>query len=155
MMLDARQLTEARASVWASEASLQQTKAAVRAARAEYEFAENERQRAQRLFASKHVAKEQVDAAGTRETAARAALEHLGRLRAEVAAGGDSRRFAAGVSRLLRRLAQTLIPIGLYLLGVGTDWLLGMLANPERSRARAREWANLLVDLGAACIKAG
>ena len=66
-----------------------------------------------------------------------------------------TRIYAGHPQRLLRRLAQTLIPIGLYLLGVGTDWLLGMLANPERSRARARECANLLVDLGPAFIKAG
>lgn len=75
MMLDARQLTEAKASVWASEASVQQMKAAARAAQAEYDFAASEHERAQRLFERKHVAKEQVDAAALRTKAARAALE--------------------------------------------------------------------------------
>ncbi|MGB7563844.1 MAG: AarF/ABC1/UbiB kinase family protein [Prochlorococcaceae cyanobacterium] len=57
--------------------------------------------------------------------------------------------------RLLRRLWQTLVPIGLYLLGVGFDWSTGLLANAERARARARECAELLVQLGPAFIKAG
>ena len=74
-MLDARQLTEARAAVWASEAGLQQAKAAVRAAFAEFDFAASEHARARQLLAKKHVSQGQVDAAATREEAARAALE--------------------------------------------------------------------------------
>jgi HlyD family secretion protein len=75
VMLDARQLTEARAGIRAAEASAQQMKAAARASQAEHKFAGNEHDRLRRLLASKHVAKEQVDAAATRETAARAAFE--------------------------------------------------------------------------------
>ena len=74
-MLDARQLTEARAGIHAAEASAQQMKATARASQAEYKFAGSEHDRLRRLLASKHVAKEQVDAAATRETAARAAFE--------------------------------------------------------------------------------
>jgi HlyD family secretion protein len=75
VMLDARQLTEARAGVWASEASLQQTRAAARAAEAEYDLTKSEHERTRRLLASKHVSKEQVDVAATREKAAHAAFE--------------------------------------------------------------------------------
>jgi predicted unusual protein kinase regulating ubiquinone biosynthesis (AarF/ABC1/UbiB family) len=56
---------------------------------------------------------------------------------------------------LLRRLWQTLVPIGLLLFGLAGDWLLGLLNNPDRARSRARECAELLVDLGPAFIKAG
>ena len=63
------------AGIHAAEASAQQMKAAARASQAEYEFAVNEHHRLRRLLASKHVAKEQVDAAATRETATRAAFE--------------------------------------------------------------------------------
>ncbi|MFO0037837.1 MAG: ABC1 kinase family protein [Synechococcaceae cyanobacterium] len=66
-----------------------------------------------------------------------------------------TRLYAGHPERLLRRLRQTLIPIGLYLLGVGIDRLSGALANPERARARARECAELLAALGPAFIKAG
>jgi len=66
-----------------------------------------------------------------------------------------TRIYAGHPQRLLKRLWQTLVPIGLYLLGVGSDWLLGLLNNKERARERAREAANLLVDLGPAFIKAG
>ncbi|MEC8213781.1 MAG: AarF/ABC1/UbiB kinase family protein [Cyanobacteriota bacterium] len=66
-----------------------------------------------------------------------------------------TRIYAGHPQRLIRRLWQTLVPIGLFLLGVGFDWLLGLLRNPDRSRARARECAELLVDLGPAFIKAG
>ncbi len=59
-----------------------------------------------------------------RLAAARAALEHLRRLRAEVAAGGDSRRFAAGVSGLLRRLALIRFPREQVAGLAGRDWLL-------------------------------
>ena len=66
-----------------------------------------------------------------------------------------TRIYAGHPQRLLKRLWQTLVPIGLYLLGVGSDWLLGLLNNKDRTRVRAREAANLLVDLGPAFIKAG
>ena len=66
-----------------------------------------------------------------------------------------TRIYAGHPQRLLRRLWQTLVPIGLFLLGVGTDKVLGLLGDQKRARARAREFANLLVDLGPAFIKAG
>ncbi|MFN5698594.1 MAG: ABC1 kinase family protein [Cyanobacteriota bacterium] len=66
-----------------------------------------------------------------------------------------TRIYAGHPQRLLRRLWQTLIPIGLYLLGVAGDWLTGQLANQNRARNRARECAQLLTDLGPAFIKAG
>ena len=49
-----------------------------------------------------------------------------------------SRIYAGHPQRLARRLRQTLIPIGLFLLGVGSDKLTGQLKLPERARARAR-----------------
>ena len=65
-------------------------------------------------------------------------------------------RISAGhPQRLLKRLWQTLVPIGLLLFGLAGDWLLGLLNNPDRARSRARECAELLVDLGPAFIKAG
>ena len=66
-----------------------------------------------------------------------------------------TRLYAGHPQRLLRRLWQTLIPIGLYLLGVAGDWFTGQLANQNRARFRARECAQLLTDLGPAFIKAG
>ena len=66
-----------------------------------------------------------------------------------------TRIYAGHPQRLIRRLWQTLVPIGLFLMGVGVDWLLGLLRNPDRSRSRARECAELLVELGPAFIKAG
>ena len=66
-----------------------------------------------------------------------------------------SRIYAGHPQRLLRRLWQTLVPIGLFLLAVGSDKLTGHLSNPERARARARECAELLAALGPAFIKAG
>jgi predicted unusual protein kinase regulating ubiquinone biosynthesis (AarF/ABC1/UbiB family) len=66
-----------------------------------------------------------------------------------------TRIYAGNPRRLLRRLRQTLIPIGLYLLGVASDRFSGALNNPERARARARECAELLAALGPAFIKAG
>ena len=66
-----------------------------------------------------------------------------------------TRIYAGHPQRLLRRLWQTLVPIGLLLLGLATDWLLGLLKHPDRARSRARECAALLVDLGPAFIKAG
>ena len=66
-----------------------------------------------------------------------------------------TRIYAGHPQRLLRRLWQTLVPIGLFLLGLGTEWSMGMLSNHERARSRAREFAELLVKLGPAFIKAG
>ena len=57
--------------------------------------------------------------------------------------------------RLLRRLWQTLLPIGLFLLGVGWEKLIGSLEKNERKIFRAKEFTKLLVDLGPAFIKAG
>ncbi len=57
--------------------------------------------------------------------------------------------------RLVRRLWQTLLPIGLFLLGVGWEKIIGSLKNNERKIYRAKEFTNLLVDLGPAFIKAG
>ena len=57
--------------------------------------------------------------------------------------------------RLLRRLWQTLLPIGLFLIGVGWEKLIGSLEKEERKTYRAREFTKLLVDLGPAFIKAG
>ena len=61
-----------------------------------------------------------------------------------------TRIYAGHPQRLLRRLWQTLVPIGLLLFGLAGDWLLGLLNNPDRARSRARECAELLVDLGPA-----
>ena len=80
-------------------------------------------------------------------------IEAAGLLRYDPAA--ITRIYAGHPQRLIRRLWQTLVPIGLFLLGVATDWLLKQLQNPERARARAKECAELLVDLGPAFIKAG
>ena len=57
--------------------------------------------------------------------------------------------------RLLRRLWQTLVPIGLFLIGLAVDKLFGLLNQPGRAHSRAREFTELLVDLGPAFIKAG
>ncbi|MFN6338945.1 MAG: ABC1 kinase family protein [Cyanobacteriota bacterium] len=66
-----------------------------------------------------------------------------------------TRLYVGHPKRLLRRIWQTLVPICLYLLGVGADKLTGRLQNPELARARARECAELLAALGPAFIKAG
>jgi predicted unusual protein kinase regulating ubiquinone biosynthesis (AarF/ABC1/UbiB family) len=66
-----------------------------------------------------------------------------------------TRIYAGHPQRLFRRLWQTLVPIGLFLIGVGIDRLTGLLAVEERARARARECAELLAELGPAFIKAG
>ena len=57
--------------------------------------------------------------------------------------------------RLLRRLWQTLLPIGLFLLGVGWEKLVGSLQKENRKTYRAKEFTKLLVYLGPAFIKAG
>ena len=66
-----------------------------------------------------------------------------------------TRIYAGHPRRLIRRLWQTLVPIGLYLLGVWFDWFTGMLKGPDRARARAKEAADLIASLGPAFIKAG
>ena len=57
--------------------------------------------------------------------------------------------------RLLNRLWQTLIPIGLFLLGLGWEKLLGLLKDNDRAKQKAKEFTDLLVKLGPAFIKAG
>ncbi len=66
-----------------------------------------------------------------------------------------TRLYVGHPQRLFRRIWQTLVPIGLYLTGVGFDWFTGQLATAGRARARAKECADLLVALGPAFIKAG
>ena len=66
-----------------------------------------------------------------------------------------TRIYAGHPQRLLRRLWQTLVPIGVLLLGIGFDWIFQLLKDEDRARSRARECAELLVDLGPAFIKAG
>ncbi|MFM7394964.1 MAG: ABC1 kinase family protein [Cyanobium sp.] len=66
-----------------------------------------------------------------------------------------TRIYAGHPRRLLRRLWQTLVPISLYLLGVGTDWATGRLKIQGQARARAKEAADLVASLGPAFIKAG
>ena len=66
-----------------------------------------------------------------------------------------TRIYAGHPQRLIRRLWQTLVPIGLYLLGVGFDWFTGRLKSPDRARDRAKEAADLVASLGPAFIKAG
>jgi predicted unusual protein kinase regulating ubiquinone biosynthesis (AarF/ABC1/UbiB family) len=80
-------------------------------------------------------------------------LEAAGLLEYDPAA--ITRIYAGHPQRLLRRLWQTLVPIGLYLLGVGFDWLSQRLKDPENARARAREASDLVASLGPAFIKAG
>ncbi|WP_269622057.1 ABC1 kinase family protein [Prochlorococcus marinus] len=57
--------------------------------------------------------------------------------------------------RLLKRLWETLLPISLFLIGVGFEKILGILKNEKRAKERANEFTRLLVDLGPAFIKAG
>ena len=66
-----------------------------------------------------------------------------------------TRIYAGHPQRLLRRLWQTLVPMGLYLLGVGFDWLTQRLKDHGHARARAKEAADLVASLGPAFIKAG
>jgi predicted unusual protein kinase regulating ubiquinone biosynthesis (AarF/ABC1/UbiB family) len=66
-----------------------------------------------------------------------------------------SRIYAGHPQRLLRRVWQTLVPIGLFLFAVGFDWLSRRLRDPGHARARAREAADLVASLGPAFIKAG
>ncbi|MEB3322353.1 MAG: AarF/UbiB family protein, partial [Synechococcaceae cyanobacterium] len=80
-------------------------------------------------------------------------IEAAGLLRYDPAA--IRRIYTGHPHRLVRRLWQTLVPIGLYLLGVAGDWATGQLRVPARARQRARECAELLARLGPAFIKAG
>ncbi len=57
--------------------------------------------------------------------------------------------------QLLRRLWQTLIPIGAFLLAVLMDRLTGRLRQEDQVRGRGRELRELLTQLGPAFIKAG
>ncbi len=66
-----------------------------------------------------------------------------------------TRIYAGHPQRLLRRLWQTLLPIGLFLIGLAGDKVFGLLNDANRARSRAREFAELLVELGPAFIKAG
>jgi len=79
-------------------------------------------------------------------------IEISGLLRYDPAA--ITRIYAGHPQRLVRRIWQTLVPLGLYLVGVGSDWLLGRLRG-ERVRERSREAATLIASLGPAFIKAG
>jgi predicted unusual protein kinase regulating ubiquinone biosynthesis (AarF/ABC1/UbiB family) len=79
-------------------------------------------------------------------------IEISGLLRYDPAA--ITRIYAGHPQRLVRRLWQTLVPMALYLMGVGSDWLLGRLRG-ERVRERSREAATLVASLGPAFIKAG
>lgn len=66
-----------------------------------------------------------------------------------------SRIYAGAPQRLLRRLWQTLVPIGLYLVAIGIDWLTRRLRQPDHARKRAKQAADLVASLGPAFIKAG
>jgi len=66
-----------------------------------------------------------------------------------------TRIYAGHPQRLFRRLWQTLVPISLYLLGVGFDWLTGRIKTADVARSRAKEAADLVASLGPAFIKAG
>ncbi len=57
--------------------------------------------------------------------------------------------------RLLHRLWQTLIPLGLFLLKIGIEKIVGLLNNKKQTRKRAKEFTELLFKLGPAFIKAG
>jgi len=57
--------------------------------------------------------------------------------------------------KLLRRLWQTLVPIGAFLLAVLMDRLTGGLRQEDQVRQRGRQLCELLTELGPAFIKAG
>lgn len=57
--------------------------------------------------------------------------------------------------QLLRRLWQTLVPIGAFLLAVLMDRLTGRLRQEDQVRQRGRQLCELLTELGPAFIKAG
>ncbi len=57
--------------------------------------------------------------------------------------------------RLFNRLIQTLVPIIFFLLKVSWEKLIGLLKKEEVAKKRAKEFTQLLVELGPAFIKAG
>ena len=57
--------------------------------------------------------------------------------------------------RLIKRLWQTLIPLSFFLLRIGWEKLIGLLKKEEVAKKRAKEFTQLLVELGPAFIKAG
>lgn len=85
LLLDARSKAQAEANIKSAEATLKQAQAALDAAKAELELAVKEHNRAKTLFQGKHISQEQVDAAATREIAAKAAHDsaEFGRQAAE------------------------------------------------------------------------
>ena len=58
-------------------------------------------------------------------------------------------------SRLLKRLWATLIPILLFLVKVLWEKILGILKDDSKAKKRAKEFTDLLVELGPAFIKGG
>ena len=66
-----------------------------------------------------------------------------------------SKIYQKNPKRLFKRIWETLVPISLFLIGVGWDKITGLLNNPKKARERAKEFSNLLVELGPAFIKAG
>lgn len=73
--LDARARAETNARIAAAQSRLESATALVKAAEAEFEFAQEDLRRARRLFEGRHVSQEAVDAARTREQAAEARLD--------------------------------------------------------------------------------
>ena len=61
-----------------------------------------------------------------------------------------TRIYRKNPNRLIKRFWETLIPLTLFLIGVGTDKLFGLLKNEKKARNRAIEFTNLLVSLGPA-----
>ncbi len=57
--------------------------------------------------------------------------------------------------RLIKRLWQTLIPIGFFLISIGIDKITRSLNDINQSKQKAKDFTNLLVQLGPAFIKAG
>ena len=66
-----------------------------------------------------------------------------------------ARLYRGRPQQLLRRLWQTLIPIGAFLLAVLMDRLTGRLGQKERVRQWGRQLCELLTKLGPAFVKAG
>ena len=66
-----------------------------------------------------------------------------------------SKIYKKNPNRLLKRLWQTLIPIFAYIFSIGRDKLTGRLKNKKQAIYIAKEFTNLLVELGPAFVKAG
>ena len=66
-----------------------------------------------------------------------------------------TRIYRKNPTRLLRRLWQTLVPIFVFLSSVLWEKFIGNLKNESKAKEKAREFTNLLVELGPAFIKAG